>query len=137
MSTELAVTLANDLTEIPRLATLVESFFRDHGIDSGFAVNVNLALDEVLTNIISYGYRDASAHTINVTLVLEKDVVKATVEDDACAFDPRTALPPDIESPLEARPLGGLGVHLVRQLMDRIEYVRSNGRNRLVLWKFL
>lgn len=137
MSTELAVALANDLTEIPRLATLVESFFRDHGIDSGFSVNVNLALDEVLTNIISHGYNDASAHTIHVTLVLEKEVVKTTIEDDACAFDPRTAPPPDIESPLEARPIGGLGVHLVRQLMDRIEYVRSNGRNRLVLWKFL
>lgn len=137
MSTELAVTLANDLTEIPRLATLVESFFREKGIDSRFAVNVNLALDEVLTNIISHGYRDASTHTINVTMVLEKDVVKATVEDDACAFDPRTAQPPDTESPLAARPLGGLGIHLVRQLMDRIEYVRSNGRNRLVLWKSL
>jgi len=137
MSTELAVTLANDLTEIPRLATLVESFFRDHGIDSGIAVKVNLALDEVLTNIILYGYRDRSAHTIDVTLALKKGVVKATVEDDARAFDPRTAPPPDIESPLETRPLGGLGVHLVRQLMDRIEYVRSNGRNRLVLWKFL
>lgn len=137
MAAELAVTLANDLTEISRLAALVESFCRDHGIDSRFALQLNLALDEVLTNVISYGYVDTLAHTVDVVLVLEKGVLKATIEDDARPFDPLSVPSPDIESPLETRPIGGLGVHLVRQLMDRTEYVRINGHNRLVLLKFL
>lgn len=137
MTTKLLLTLANDIQEIPRLVTLVESFFKGHGVNSKLVLNVSLALDEVLTNIILHGYSDNSMHDINISLEFEQDMIKVIIDDDARKFDPRITPPPDIESPLETRPVGGLGVYLVKQLMDSVEYERSNGRNHLILLKFL
>lgn len=132
MGHSMKLRLSNRLDEIPRLAEAVDGFFQANGLPADLAFTFNLALDEVVTNVISYAYDDGAEHQIEVRLGVEPDGgISAAVIDDGVAYDPLSRPEPDTESPLEERPVGGLGVHLVRSLMDRIEYRREGGRNRL------
>ena len=97
-----------------------------------WVTSVNLALDEPLSNVISYGYRDSDEHEVLVTLS-ERDgalEVEVVLEDEGVAFDPFTDAPePDLESSLEVREIKGLGVHFVKSFMDEVAYERRDGRN--------
>lgn len=131
------VTLKNRLPEIRRLSAAVEAYGEVQAIPDKVVFQVNLALDELLTNIISYGYADGAEHEIAVRLSLDQRTLTVEIEDDARPFNPLDRPPPDLEAPLEARPIGGLGVHLVRTFMDSVEYRQDEGRNRLTLRKTL
>ena len=128
-------TIGNDLAEIGRLAEAIDDFCGEHGLGGEVAHAFNLALDELLTNTISYGYDDAETHRITIGLSVSGPRVTAVVEDDGRAFDPTQAGEPDIEADLDDRPIGGLGIHFVRAMMDEIGYERVEGRNRLTLTK--
>jgi anti-sigma regulatory factor (Ser/Thr protein kinase) len=136
-SVELRV--VNDLSEIARVATLVEDFAARHDFQESVAVALNVSLDEILNNIISYAYDDAGRHDILVRLELRSGAVEVLVEDDGKAFDPlAVAAPrPRSESGAADAALGGVGLHFVRSLMDRLEYARHDGFNRLRLVKKL
>jgi anti-sigma regulatory factor (Ser/Thr protein kinase) len=96
----------------------------------------NLAIEEIATNCIKYGYDDAKNHVIEVKLSFSgSDVLVVTVVDDGHPFNPLEAREPDLSVPVEERPIGGLGIYLLRQLCDRMEYVREGGKNRLTLRK--
>jgi serine/threonine-protein kinase RsbW len=95
--------------------------------------DAHLALEEIVTNVISYGFKDREEHRIRIGLCLERGELRAEVEDDGKAFNPLEVTSPDTERPLTERPAGGLGVHLVRNLMDEITYQRQQGRNVLVM----
>jgi anti-sigma regulatory factor (Ser/Thr protein kinase) len=134
------IQVKNDLIELERVGRLVEAFGQAHHLPRRLIFELNLALDEILTNIVSYGYRDTSEHEIVVRLLLASDPFREViveVEDDAQPFDPTTAAVPDLELPVDARPVGGLGIHLVRKLMDRLVYSRQAGRNMLSMRKAL
>lgn len=131
---ETVVTLSNDLAELGRLSTAVEEFCARHEL-SGFGAAMVLALDELLTNVISYGYDDAGKHEISVTLRAEDGRLTVLVEDDGRAFDPRQAPPPDLDAPIEERRIGGLGVHIVRTVVDSFDYERRGNINRVILAK--
>jgi len=95
---------------------------------------VQLALDEILSNIVLHGIYPAMANpTIDVTFSFEGGVVGVEVEDTAAAFNPLLVPPPDTTSPLAIRPEGGLGIALVRYLMDEASYERRNDRNHFVM----
>ncbi|HXW06422.1 MAG TPA: ATP-binding protein [Vicinamibacterales bacterium] len=95
---------------------------------------MNLALDEVVTNVIRYAHEDdGRQHPIVVRLALEGDVLTAQVEDDGRAFNPLEAPTPDTGAGIDQRPVGGLGLHLVRSVMSSVEYRREDGRNVLTL----
>ena len=94
-----------------------------------------MALDEVVTNIISYAYADDTEHRVMVRVALVRDVVSVRVEDDGRAFNPLDAPPPDLRLGADERPIGGLGVHIVRSVMDSLEYHRENERNVLIMTK--
>ena len=97
-------------------------------------MNLNLSLDELITNIVSYGYRDSDEHEIRVTMTEQSGSLVVVLEDDGMAFDPFTDAPePDLEAGVEERPIGGLGVYLVKTLMDEVAYERLDGRNRITL----
>lgn len=130
-------TIGNDLAEIGRLAEAVDDFCAGHGLGDEVAHAFNLALDELLTNTINYGYDDAERHRITVGLSISGPHVTAIVEDDGRAFDPTQAGEPDIEAELDDRPIGGLGIHFARAMMDDIGYERVEGLNRLTLTKHL
>lgn len=129
----LSLTIANDLAEIARLGGFVDDFCARNGIDEASAHAFNLALDELLANIISYGYDDAGPHAIEVGLVADGDRMTAVIRDDARPFDPTAAGEPDIDADLDDRPVGGLGIHIVRTMMDAIVYERIGGHNQLTL----
>jgi anti-sigma regulatory factor (Ser/Thr protein kinase) len=135
MSVGLSVSLANRLPEIARLGGLLEGYCRDHGLPSKLCAEFTLALDEVLTNIISYGYPDPGEHTIIVRLAFEDGCLRAEVEDDGVPFNPLTAAEPDTAAPLEDRKIGGLGILIVKKLMDAVAYERAGGKNILILKK--
>lgn len=126
---------ANDLGEIGRLAELVDSFCADNGLGEAVAHAFNLSIDELLTNTISYGYDDTETHQITVTLTAFGDRMTATIQDDARAFDPTQSETPDIEADLDDRPIGGLGLFFVREMMDEISYERVGAFNRITLTK--
>lgn len=137
MSTALDVRLRNELPEIHRLAEIVEEFGDLHGVPAKVVFNLNLALDELLTNVIDYAFPDEGAHEILVHLSLEDGMIGAEVIDDGVAYDPTARPDPDTSLSVEDRPIGGLGIHFVKRMMDRVEYVRDGNRNRLALWKRL
>jgi anti-sigma regulatory factor (Ser/Thr protein kinase) len=98
---------------------------------------VLLAIEELVTNCIEYGYDDADDHTIVIVLSISDGSLTMDVIDDGHPFDPLTAPPPDFSLEVEDRPIGGLGIYLLRKLADNISYERNHGTNRLTLTKRL
>lgn len=130
------LSFTNDLAEIPRLAEEIEAFGDQHGLSVPDVYKVNLALDELLTNLISYGYPDGLQHLIRLRLSLANNRLTAVLTDDAAPFDPLVeAKPAVLEGSLEERPIGGLGLHFVRTLMDEVCYQRVGQYNQLTLVK--
>jgi anti-anti-sigma factor len=113
------------------VVTLVEQFGADNALPQAVLNDVNVALDEALSNIIAHGYEAASVGEIIVRLDYVRDEVQVEVEDGGRAFDPLQVPAPDLTAPLRERKVGGLGVHLMRNLMDGLAYHRSGGKNHL------
>jgi serine/threonine-protein kinase RsbW len=128
------IRIANRISEIERVADLVDSFGADHELSNEVIVALNVSLDEILNNIISYGYEDAGHHDIVVQLHLRSGNIEVIVEDDAKPFDPLQAPAPDLNA---KERLGGVGLHFVRKLTDHLEYVRRDGVNQLRMMKKL
>jgi anti-sigma regulatory factor (Ser/Thr protein kinase) len=104
--------ISADVREIERLNRLVRQFGELHDVPSSTLYSVNLALDELVTNVILYGYEEGSAKEIAVKLVTTtKDELVASVADEAKPFNPLKVAAPDLKAPLEERQLGGLGIH--------------------------
>ena len=139
MTDGLTLTLKNSLDEIPKMADAVEEFAVAHDIPMSTCLHVTLVLDELVTNVISYGYPDGPAgdRDIVVRMTVEDLNLTVVLEDDGRAFDPTSAPPPDTEADLEDRAIGGLGIHFVRNFMDSVHYQRANGYNRLTMRKSL
>ena len=135
--TTLTLTLRNDLAEIPRLAAAVEAFCEPLEPTPKAAMAVQLALEEIVTNVINHGYTDGQPHTFTVDLRANDGRVTLIITDDAPAYDPLARPDVDTSLPLEQREIGGLGVHLVKKLMDRAHYERRDGRNILTLERSL
>lgn len=134
----LELTLVNDPAEIARLAEAVEAFGETCGLALGDVYKINLALDELLTNLIDYAYPDGRRHAIALHLAFADGRLAAELCDDAAPFDPLTqAQPPVLEGALDERPIGGLGLHFVRTLMDEVSYRRDGAHNRLTLIKYI
>jgi anti-sigma regulatory factor (Ser/Thr protein kinase) len=133
MSEELKIVLNNTLSELHRIPAALAGFSRRHTLSPKVVHDLNLALEEILTNVIAYGYTDDRKHEIHVRLIARAGEVSAEVEDDGRPFDPLAQPEPDITKSIDQRTVGGLGIHLVRNLMDGLEYKRQNGRNLLIM----
>jgi serine/threonine-protein kinase RsbW len=129
--------IRNRLDELPAIATMVEDFGIKHSI-SGVAINeLNLVLDEVLSNIILHGYSGNATGQIIVRLNYKPGEISAEVHDDGKPFDPLQADSPDVSGTVQSRKVGGLGIHFVKELMDNVAYARVGNENRLVVRKKL
>ncbi len=135
MTAPLEFRLCNQLAELRRLGDEVQNFSAAHSLPSAVAHAFDLSLAEWVTNIISYGHADAEEHWILVRLSMAGDVVQAEVMDDGREFNPLTHPPVDTRAPLETRPIGGLGIHMMRKLMDGVEYRREGEKNVVTLTK--
>lgn len=96
--------------------------------------NLDLCANEAVTNIISYAYKDHDRHYIDLRLELtENQVLSLTIQDDGMPFNPFEVPPPVPYDTIENAKIGGLGIHLIRSLMDECDYCRSNGKNSSTL----
>ena len=126
--------LRNDRTEIPRLAREIESLAEVGEIGPNDVGRLQLALEEAITNTIDYALPVGGVYEIDVRATVENGVVEVAVEDDGVAYDPLVETPEfDPNQSMEERRIGGIGVHLVRTLMDEVEYLRVGDRNRLTM----
>lgn len=94
-----------------------------------------LAVEELGTNVLKYGYDDDQVHEVDVELELTESGLEVTFVDDGRPFNPLETMAPDVTLPVEERLIGGLGIHLLRSSADRLEYGRLNGKNRIRLFK--
>jgi anti-sigma regulatory factor (Ser/Thr protein kinase) len=131
----LEITLKNDLAELARVSQRLNEFGAHQRLGAQVLHDLNLALEEILANIISYGYADSREHEITVSLDAQPGEVRVDVEDDGRPFNPLESPEPYSGDSLDDRPVGGLGIHLVRALMDGLEYRRQGDRNLLTMKK--
>ncbi len=131
------LTMANDLGELLGIAERIDAFCAAADVEPGVAYAVNLALDELLTNIVSYGYTDDEAHIVEIAVRRDGGALIVTIVDDSIEFDPRQVPETDTDAPLHERDPGGLGLLLVNSMMDSVDYRREGGRNVTVLTKGL
>ena len=121
------------LDQLQRIPAAVEDFAEQDNWPPDLVFKVNLVLDELSVNIVNYG---EATGEIEVCLAADSETVRVEIVDDGKPFDPLTeAAEPDIDAPLADRPIGGLGIHLVRELMDELHYSREGGKNRLAMVK--
>jgi serine/threonine-protein kinase RsbW len=128
----------NELPALKQLATALERELIGRNIPEQIVFEINLCLEEILTNIIQYGFPDGRKHEIDVALSLHDSVLTITIIDAGAAFDPtRPTIHPDIYAELSQRDIGGLGLHIVHEMMDEVRYERKRSQNRLTLKKII
>jgi anti-sigma regulatory factor (Ser/Thr protein kinase) len=135
MNSDLSIRLSNRFGELARLKEALRNYCEFRELPSNIVFALTLSLDEVVTNVMSYGYDDHDEHHIDVTLRSGHGVIEITVEDDGKPFDPLEYRIPDLKCPIDERPVGGLGIHLVKTYMNELEYRRVGGKNRLTMRK--
>src|SRR5437868_2794635 len=131
----ITIRLPIDLKEIEHLNRIVRQFGDLHEVPGRTLYAVNLALDEIVTNIMLHGFADPAGQQVEARLVVREGQITAEVEDGGRAFNPLDAPLPNLSAPLDERSLGGLGIHLVKSLMDRVEYRRDGEKNVLTVRK--
>ncbi len=131
------LSLPNDVEQVPRLAAFVEEVCETVGFDMSTTMSLNLALEEAVVNVMDYAYPMGTVGEINVSANCNVERLKFTITDWGIPFDPTAKQEVDTTLSLEERPVGGLGIHLVRQIMDSINYERVNNKNVLTLRKYL
>lgn len=131
MSESFCKIIENNLPALSPLLISINHFLSGQSLPQETIFRVNLAIEEIVTNIVKYGYDDRNGHAIKVVLDLRPAMIHLRIEDDGHSFDPLQAPEPDIHVPLDQRKIGGLGLHLVRKLVDGIAYRREKDLNIL------
>ena len=134
---EIKLVIVNQFEEISRVSDAFNAFADRHDLTTTVKQRLNLCLDELFNNIISHGYKDDDEHQIDVHIRLLHGDLVVTIADDGIPFNPFRNDPPDTQLSVEERPIGGLGVHLVRNFMDRVAYERHGEQNVVQLFKHL
>lgn len=135
MADQLSLNLESSLESLSQIEREVASFGAEHGWPADLLFHVQLVLDELATNVINHGY-GASGHNFQVMIESKPQAVRIEMVDEARPFDPLQDAPnPTTDASVEEREVGGLGVHIAKQLMDEMEYWREDGKNRLTLVK--
>ena len=130
--------LKNKISELEKLTLFIDDVCESAGVDSATAMNINLALEEAVSNIIFYAYPGGeSEHTITVRYSMKDNELHFDIYDRGIPFDPTAKADADVSLNAEERKIGGLGIFLVKQIMDRVEYQRQGDENILKLTKII
>jgi anti-sigma regulatory factor (Ser/Thr protein kinase) len=129
--------LSNDIRQIPELAAFVEALAEETSLNPAEAMSLNLALEEAVTNVMMYAYPAGVTGQVELDVDALPGRLVFELSDSGVPFDPTAAPDADISLGVEERPIGGLGIFLVRQIMDSVEYARRGGKNILTLTKKL
>jgi anti-sigma regulatory factor (Ser/Thr protein kinase) len=137
MTNAFRMTIGADPGEVARVNAAFAEFADAHALPASVRRSINVVLDELLNNTIVYGLAGRERGEVTVAVELRTDRVSLTLTDDGRPFDPFGMAAPDTTLPAEERRIGGLGVHLVRRMMDEVSYHRRADRNVVVLAKLL
>lgn len=129
--------LKSDLGELETLCQHLNRFGEITGLSEACITDMNICLDEMFTNIVSYGFKDDLEHAISFTINLDNLEVTLIIEDDGIPFNPLEKKEPETPPDLIDVRIGGLGIHIVRKLMDAISYKRECNKNKLTMKKFI
>jgi serine/threonine-protein kinase RsbW len=129
--------LKNNLSELDTLLQNLENFCVQFGLSKKCQCEIDLVSEELFTNIISYGYRDDAEHWIKIKISYDHGTLTMRIEDDGIPFNPLEAKSPDLDSPLEERCIGSLGVHLAKHFTKDVVYERRGDKNILILTKVI
>ncbi|MFO1257234.1 MAG: ATP-binding protein [Gammaproteobacteria bacterium] len=125
----------NTLEDSKRVIHRLENFMVDHAISFSIINKLLMCVDEIVTNIVTHAYKDKEEHTVYLESKLENGFITIEFRDDGVAFDPTKRSGPDTTLSIEDRDIGGLGLHLVKKLMDKMEYAREGDYNVLKITK--
>jgi len=128
------IVIQNNMTELADLRDSLERIGAELGVPGKPLMQLQVALDEIASNVIKYGWPDGGNHELCVRITGQQDRIEVEIVDDGREFDPRLT-PPAEPRPARRRRPGGLGIHMVKQLVDGLEYERVGGRNRTVMTK--
>ncbi len=130
--------IKNNVSELEKVNIFVEKIADEWKIPEKFVFNINLVLEEIITNIIFYAFDDNSDHKILIEAKLLSNDLEILIEDDGKAFNLLEApAPTDLNAGIEDRNIGGLGIHFIKSLMGNIDYKRENNKNKTYLRKKL
>lgn len=136
MSASCKVVLDNRLDELQRFITTLTEFARVGNLPEEVSFSIQLAIDELFTNIVSYGYDDDEPHSVEIKMSIQGNELRIDLIDDAKQFDPLNEVDqPDLDASLEDRRIGGVGIHLVKTMMDEVSYKYQDSKNHLTLVK--
>ena len=133
-SLQRSITLPNDIATISQLSEFVETVCEEKGLDMALTMNLNLALEEAVVKVMSYAY-PGSHGDVKVDIKIDDQKVVSILTDSGIPFDPTQKGDVDTTLPAEERPIGGLGIHLVKQIMDKVSYQYVGNQNILTLEK--
>jgi anti-sigma regulatory factor (Ser/Thr protein kinase) len=129
------LTIRNDVAELALVSDRLERFGAELGLAVKPLMQLQAALDEIAGNVIEHGWPDTGPHELHVRITGRDDRVEIEIDDDGQEFDPRLAPPPEPIRPGARPKLGGVGIHMAKRLVDRLDYRRVDGRNRTVIMK--
>jgi anti-sigma regulatory factor (Ser/Thr protein kinase) len=125
--------LKNKLAEIKRLTDILCKLCEENNIRNKVLCDVTLALEEIFANIVHYAYEDNEEHLVKIHIKIRNNVLALEIKDDGKPFNPLEIPITDTEAPFEERKIGGLGIHLVRHLIDELEYKQVKGKNVITM----
>ena len=133
MTQSLSLKIPSRHDQLPRITAAVEDLGESDNWPPALIFKVNIVLEELGVNIMNYA---GQVSEIEISLSSDADSVTVEITDDGLPFDPlNDAAEPDLDAPLELRSVGGLGIHMVRTMMDELHYTREDGKNRLAMVK--
>jgi len=134
MDQQFGMIIGSDIAEIPEVSAWLEEVMLGSGFTEEAILDTQLAVEEAITNVIVHGYKEPGGEVV-ITCHVNSDRVEVEIADTAPRFDPLSMPVPDLDGSIEERRIGGLGVFLIRQVMDGVSYRYENGKNILVLIK--
>ena len=129
------LTLHNEIRQISLLPDFVNALARENHLQPDVTAQLNLALEEAVTNVISYAYPEGTDGTVDIDACTDGRMLRFIISDSGKPFDPTAREEINVSAGLDERPIGGLGIHLIRQIMDAVSYERKDGRNILTITK--
>ena len=138
MESSCTLIVSNRIEEIRTIERFLIEFSEQHDFPSDAVFQIQLSLEEIFTNVVSYGFDDDTEHDIEIVLSKNGGTITIEIADDGRPFDPLQDAPEmDVESTLEERRVGGAGIALTKTMMTDLRYHRDDGRNHLILVKDL
>ncbi len=137
MSTHKTVRITNHRDQIDTVRKFFDDYSKENKLTEKTVHDIQMALDELLTNIVNYGYEDTDEHQIDIHFGVNDDAVKVEIVDDSKPYNILEKDNPDISLSMEDKPIGGLGIFLIKKLMSNVDYYTEEGKNHLVMIKEL